>query len=1183
MRSMGTVLGLVAAAVGIVDASVARADTWPITRHDAARTGASAGTVPVDQPFVTWRAYMGGRPVAQTVQFGIGDQSTMVAAVGGRFIVKNAMTQATLWKSDMLGVGAVEAIADLDGDDNLEVIVRAETRAHVLDGKTGALLWSSAPDAFRTPAAVRVVDLDGNGLPDVYVDECTTCAKQGTMSAGAYSFASGFAAPKTLWERALNASPSPVNSGSDAIVDLDEDGLAEVVLTSSDKVLVVRGSDGSPIATLALPSQDKNPFPHARVLAAEIDGLPGKELVIVQPSGQVATSAGPAGITVFRLNPKTGTNTLLYRRVADGYDESMVAQVDVVSDLDGNGIDEVIFSHRNASNGVFTTEILSGPSGTSVTTLTGARFEGAANLDGLPGAEVVLASQNGLSIHKLDAGQFVALAGPIPDVRVHRMPDKNAQRSGQLEFRLGVLERPGKRPALLVGKPSSQIPYADLADVGSFLDIRGLALSSAGVDDVGKHVPLVGEITGVIPAGGATRPYPQIAIGTTAGTVILLSQSFQGTNGIVFAGGKATGSIIGGAMQPNTGARGGPLIGRDEEGPFVVLPGSPIGLYVGDARFASLILPPLPRWIAARMGAPSILDLGAFGHVVVGVDGQSLVARRSSTGVVLNEVDLGLGAPHATPLPLSIASTSVPLVGIDWRVEGVQVVQKAVDFSKNALVWQGKPLPYGGFFASSVADLDEDGTDEWYSMNDGLNRRDAKTGDVKTVAGEGMGYSLPMAASFAPDGEKALLLQGGGLPPKLLDASLKKVWQSPSAEPVNGMGGARVLCGAATRFVTPSVLSPTLRAYDGATGALVAERALAGGVAYSSIALATLAGKQPGVLSNATSVAKLGQGNGAVLVGSSDGYLYAVDACTLDLRWSKFLGGSVSEPIVGDTDGDAGDEIVVSVADGYIVNIDVPRLSPTDGITFVGPKNGNAPIVISPGQDVTISFGQVSGATSYEYALVGPENEALWSPAHRDVATNQVTVNLDGVLASRPYRIAVRAKGPAGSSPEAFSETIVVEDRNAPTLTATATAHDDTVVVSMKAQDDLALDHFIVWMRDAENAESPLLVAGEALLDGPSAEIEPAFVVPVELWGKNVGIRVDVLDSAGNSAQSTFNAKINKSGHVVGVSVDESVFDDEPLSFGGCRASGNGPANAGAALVIGFALALARRARRRRC
>lgn len=1179
MRLLGHafVLGLVAASI---HAGEARADTWPIGRHDASRTGASSAVVPIDDPYVTWQAYMGGHPTAYTLAFDQNNGSTFLASVGGRFMLKDAMTQATLWKSDMLGVGDVEGMADLNGDGQLEMIVRSETRAYVLDQQTGAVLWGSAPDAFRTPAAVRVTDLDGDKLPDVYVDECTTCAKQGLMSAGAYSFANGFSLPKMLWERPLNSTPAPLNSGTDAIVDLDDDGMAEVVLTSADKILVVRGSDGTTIATLSLPTADKRPFPHARAVAAEIDGLPGKELVIVQPTGQVAIDAGPAGITVFKLDPQTGANSLLYRHVAKSFDEGMIVQTDAIADLDDDGISEIIFSHRGASQQVYTTEILSGPTGNSIVSLNGARFEGAANLDDTPGAEIVLATQNGLSIHGFALGQLTTLAGPIPDVRVEKMPDEFGRRTGQLDFRAGVLPRPGRRPALLVGKPSSQIPYANLADVGNFLDIRGLTLMAGGTFASGTYVPLQGEITGVVPAADATRPYPQIAVGTTAGTVVLLSQSFQGTNGIVYAGGQASGSIVGGAMQPNTGARGGPLVGADNRGPFVVLPDSPEGLFVGNPQGASLIVPPSARWTAARMVTPSIIELGSLGMTVVGADGHSLVARTASNGAIVGEVDLGLGSPHGTPLPLHVAGVNTPFVGIDWRVEGVQVVQHTVDFLHKSEVWQGAPLPYGGFFASNVADLDKDGNDEWYSMNDGLNRRDAATGATSTLAGEGMGYSLPMAASFSAGGSPELLLQGGALAPRLLDANLKQVWQSPTMEPVNGMGGARVTCGSAVRFVSPSVLSPMLRSFDGATGTLIAERALAGGVAYPSVSAALAAGANPGVLSNASSVAQLGNGNGAILVGSSDGYLYALDACTLAVRWAEFLGGSVSEPIVGNTDNDVGDEIVVSVASGYIVNIDIPHLSPTQ-ISFVGPKNGQAPTVVSPGESVKISFTAVEGAEKYEYALVGPENQALWSPPYREVTGNQVTVSLEGALAARPYRIAVRAKDAEGASPDAFSETITIDDRNAPSLKAGVQAEGKSIAFNMTMHDDVALDHWIVSMQEAYAKDGHPIVAGEDLVGGQDASVNAPIVAPAELWGKNVDVRVDLVDSAGNSTSAIFHAQVDNKGQIVAASQDTSAFAKESLSFGGCNAAGNGSTNTGAAVFIGLALSLLRRARRR--
>ncbi|MDC3955861.1 VCBS repeat-containing protein [Polyangium jinanense] len=1190
--SRAALLGALVVLAGGISPGRAEADTWPVSRHDAARTGASAGNVPVVEPVVTWRAYMGGRPTGRVARFGLDHVSRFVVAVGGRFVAKHGVSGATLWKSDILGVGAVEAFADLDGDGRNEVVVRTETRTHVLDGLTGKLLWSSPLGEFRAPASVRVTDLDGDGLSDVYIDECTACATPGTMTAGAFSFAAGFGAGSALWMRPANASPPPSHTGTDTILDLDDDGLPEIVLTSPSEIVIVSGKDGQTVTTVGLPGIEDKPFSQAYALAAEIDGLPGKELIVVQPHGQVAAKVGPPGITVFKLDPQTKAGTLLFQRKSAGYEAEMVALADVAKDLDGDGIDELVFSHRATAASPFTTEILKGAAGTTVAVLPGARFEGAADLDTTAGAELVTATAAGLSVHHFDGNALTSLAGPIPGVRAHSMPDLERWQRGPLDHRLAVLPRPGQTSVLLVGRPKSDLPYAAQEKPQTFRDIQGFALGASGATKIGEHVPLVGDVTGVFGADFSTRPYPQVAVGTTAGTIVVLGQALQGTNGIVFWGGKATGSLVGGGMQPSGGAVGGPLVGSDDLGPFVVLPGSPLGLYVGDARFASLIVPPLPRFIQPGMQAASIVDLDSLGMAVVGVEGSALVARRSQDGTSLGAVDLGPGAPHGTPLPLRVQGQSVPRVGLDWRIEGVQIVQSAVDFASKSLVWQGAPLPFGGFFGSGVGDLDGDGTDAWYSMNDGLNARDAATGVVTTTPGNYMWYSLPMLASFQGGPGPELLLQAGASSPRLLHADLGTAWQAESPEQVNGMAGARVVCDNAPRFVTPAVLSPTLRAFDGATGALLGARTLAGGSAFPTVDAAIAAGKRPGVLSNVTSVASLGPGGPAILTGSTDGHLYALDACTLDLRWSKFLGGSVAEPVVGDTDGDGADEIMVGVADGYIHHIDVPGCLTPGFISFGATDDGppdDAPHVVKPGEAVTVAFAPVAEAKSYEYALVGPDDQALWSPAYKTAAGTEIPLDLEGVLADRPYRVAVRAIGPNGASPDVFSRPVVVEDGNDPTLEVAATADGTTLHVALDASDDLALDHWLVKMIEPAVDSAEEIFAGEGLFEGRAGKAELAITPPSTLFGKKVTVFVSVLDSGGNEALTAINASVDDKGHFT--QVDPPVILDpdqpietptpEPTTFGGCGASGRTPGASALVVALGLGLGgLFRRARR---
>ena len=94
--------------------------------------------------------------------------------------------------------------------------------------------------------------------------------------------------------------------------------LPEVVLTSYAEILVLRGHDGAPITTLAAPGAVDKPFSQAYALPAELDGTPGKELVLVQPHGQVSAKVGPPGITAFDVDVGAKTGVLLYRRQTAG-------------------------------------------------------------------------------------------------------------------------------------------------------------------------------------------------------------------------------------------------------------------------------------------------------------------------------------------------------------------------------------------------------------------------------------------------------------------------------------------------------------------------------------------------------------------------------------------------------------------------------------------------------------------------------------------------------------------------------------------------------------------------------------------------------------------------------------------------------------------------------------------------
>ena len=442
-------------------------------------------------------------------------------------------------------------------------------------------------------------------------------------------------------------------------------------------------------------------------------------------------------------------------------------------------------------------------------------------------------------------------------------------------------------------------------------------------------------------------------------------------------------------------------------------------------------------------------------------------------------------------------------------------------------------------------------------MNGPLNQRVAASGQTATFPDLSTGYAIPMVAPLSGGATPDLLLQGGAPSIKMATGALALAWNTPVAEAINGMGGAFASCAGAGRFVTPAVSSATLRSYAGLTGALTGERVLAGGAAYPSVAAAIAAGAVPGSLSNASSVADLGGGGPAVLVGSSDGYLYAVDACTLDLRWAKFLNAPVAEPVIGDVDGDGEDEIVVGVSSGFVVGLDDAAFPPPLAIQIGGEATDGIGLN-DPSKPIIVSWGSVEGASGYELALVSPDDRPLWDPPYRAVPGTSTDIALDGVLAARPYRVVVRAVGTDRAGAEGFSPSFRVVDTQNPTLGVQPTGVADGADFALTAADDIALDYAaLTWI--PEPGAEPLF-ATDGMLSGKSASATLHWSPPGEAWGTSVVLVTSVVDSAGNLSQSEVSARVDESGSV--------SFDDPPIPRGGSDPVASGASPEGCACRI---------------
>jgi hypothetical protein len=1067
-------------------------------------------------PNVAWRTFLGGAPSHGSTFFPIETPSApltrqhAIVARGGRFVALNVMTQQQLWESVVLGPGGVAGIADLDGDGTSEVVVQTQTQAHVLDGATGVVRWSSDPELVETMGMTRVRDMDGDGLPDVYIDNGVG-ANYGIDAASAYTFVSGLGVK--LWDFPLiGPDPLTVSSGTDGLMDLNGDGETEVVLPSFSSARILRGSDGSELTNLMAPQTvPAGSFQHTSSFAVDLDGEGDLEVVLVQEY-TISPQAGPL-VAAYRVDVAAGTNELLWVTQVNAPNVQFAATSDLLSDLDGDGISEVVFSSRTGTE-AWRTQVLAGASGALIAEMVGSRLEGTFDLDGVPGKELVLASDAGLSVFHFDAEAptpLLQIGSTIPNRRGVNQQSRDLRASTWMDQKLAVLTRPGQTPLLLAGELSTDFHLKSAN--GGFASIDGYALTNGDWVKAHTYAPKLGTITGVIEAGSATRPYAQLAFGASTGLVDVLNQEMEVTNGLTWFGGQRLGAFVGGSS-----VRGNPLVAEDDEGPFVVLPGTAIGTVVADATFASWIIPPIPRWWDATLTNVAVLDVDGSTRVAGVSQGQSLVSLDSKTGVGPTAVEMPLGFPWGTPVTLRTGTGT--RVAIDWRDFTLQIRQTAVDFSSGQVVFEGAPLPFGGYFGSSVGDLDQNGVDEWYSMTSGtLRQRDALTGQATTITSlTEIGYSLPLVTSH-PQGGSALFLQGGWSAVGLVDAAGQTSWTSPVMEPINAMAGSIVECAAGRRFVTAGTLSPTLSAHDLSTGAAVATRTFAGGEAFQDVAAATAAGTRPGVMGHVTGVSSLA-GAPAALVGSSDGHLYVVDPCTLDLRWALDLGASVGDPVVADSDGDGEDEILVAAADGFLYGLDDFSF-PAPFVELSGqPSTG--PLVVTPGVSIDVSWDAVDGADGYEVALVGPDDKPVWSPPYVPVDVPSIQLELDGALANRPYRVVARV---AGDEPgkEGFSIPVLVSDTTPPSASLDATGG-AKAVLAVAATDDLALDHLLLEVADA--------IAAEAFLDGASSSTSLDWSPGAEHWGTDVPLTVTVVDSAGLRAKKTVVAMVDESGNV---------------------------------------------------
>ena len=993
---------LISTLVLLLLAGLAMAD-WPLARHDARRTAQATGTSDIVQPVAYWKRYIGGRLAADAFMMAdvdgeVGDEVLMIA--GGRAIAK-LRTDAEVWASPNLALVAFIGLEDVDGDGQADLLVRSETRVHVLDLARGDLRWSQPAGEIGTIGSARLGDLDGDGLSDLVIQECVCCLVPGDTPGYALSFASGIDTPTRLWDF-----PVALCTGGAGVTLVGNAGSGADVLVGDDGELILL--DGQSGAELARSPTIGTWTQQARCLAVDVDRSGGEELVCAHDVDREPTVNRRK---VFVLRRQGATLQIVWSRNLAPVEGGALSWVELVSDLEGDGRPEVVISALE--DGAWSTYVFSAATGARRGLVPGEIAMGVA--PGPDGAVLLTSSTGHLSGWRLDGE--LALDWTILDAIVPPALDATRAARAPIDQRATVADIDGDGTGDLVtglrSDPRTLVGYqltgSDVAELARF------------------DLPPGADLQRTWPLTAVSDDDLELAVTGSHGILILLGQGLapvhDGSDDVSYAELTTGGYYAPGWVNHETSPRsarlseGGPerLLLRDSRGSLLAL----------DAELGAFAAPPAVLWDVVGATAPSVvpgLDGDDPGIACLVTDQPvttpptySIVALDGEGGTLWRQP--APADPLNDPVPGNFDGDGTPDLVYQWGDPGdILIHTRAVSGRDGATLWESAPIEPGGSRhprGVAVGRFDGDALDDVYHQAGLTEVLSGADGSRLAASDEGPSYGLPILSDLDSDQLSEVVVQGSLRPLQVLEHDLGALLYESSDNNRPLPYGATADCGEDRHvLVQGSVEYPArLKLTDLSGPDATAERTLvlAAGALYPD---EPTAGDRLGQL-NATTVHQnlTGEGRPSALVGSTDGWLYAVDPCGGELDWSYQFGSSVGEATFGDTDGDGRDEVLVTVQDGYLYNLRNFELAQPEAVLDTDPfteEPGDLQEVVTI-SSLEATWSPVPGAAGYLVALVDPDGNYIGEPWRRTGNRTTLLVEDLPLEDGKIYRFGVRA------------------------------------------------------------------------------------------------------------------------------------------------------------------------------
>lgn len=978
-------------------------DGWPAMAHDAKRSARSSGVGAMSAaPAVAWKRAVGGAlSESQVATHDVdGDGAKDVVMVSSGSVVARRANDSSIWKSENIGARRVIAVANLDGQGPPEVVAigASPLGLYVLNAQTGATLWYKATGTIAIDALLVP---NGAGGQRLFLAE-----QLGSLIGYAFTTPVG----TQLWQGATAPWSIDMAAG-----DLDGDG----------KLELIRGHDRGFVAYDAATGQvrcDQSslvtgviaPMYFPAFSAIDVDADARAEVVLYDYSYYYSEDAG---VFVVSCNG-TGTTLTPALRWKDQYvtdvtsgpgNDVEVKQVrylgDAVANLDSAGSQELVYSVWDAATKTWTTQVRNAATGAVLASKSGEVLEGVADIDGDAKPDVLLREATGVGsfpkpyFSKLRAYAFsgTALADKGWFLDGARAATVSARRyalvtggAGQVLARQNVNGTGDAAAEAYVFQKALAASITD-ARPGSLLAVHGsdglILYKYAFPDGITGAVHLLDQNI-----SAASAPAQSLVMLTDGGLRVLDNQlleknqlrpgnhsklvsvaSLDGTNHRIFAVESSDALVaIDGTLLDTKGVPVTSWKVTDAAQPegrgYVNAPGLVIPKSAGGAR------------------------LIVRGHSTTSYEETALVALEAS-GSEAWKKDIGAGRTVAGFDNFELlddldgdGTRDFFLTELDAKSEQQLVVKKGSDGSNLATRPVGDLFPPSGVYLQghAAADVNGDGKldvvsalhGSWFV---GIDVSKASTGVpaqafvqlFRTANGPN---GQAMVGQLDGDTEQDLVRAAsqnafGPIERRSLAGAVEASYQPPTAS----IAGTDANTAALLR--RPGVAGAEDVIWSGMTGNALGGVARINGATMTEAWFVYLAAGA--VHPKASPPAKRaalyspiaadldGDGDDEVVLGSDDGYLYALNGADGTLAWSLSLGAPVVHTLAADLDKDDKLELLCALDDGTLVALDATGAYTNDVQPDPPPDAG------TDGSAGTGGFGATGGAAGADAGLGG--------------------------------------------------------------------------------------------------------------------------------------------------------------------------------------------------------------------